>query len=71
MSVYQVEDYYIHMTFSELNEEQKKSIENHLCEENYLDYDFQDDNHTLVINEIESEFDGQNLEGSIIDLIEA
>jgi len=69
MSVYQVEEFYLCTTGLSLNDKQKKAIEDHLSNEGYSSYEFQDGGQ-LVVDDIESECAGEELESRIDDLIE-
>lgn len=67
MTVYQVEEYYLCTTGMNLNEKQKKAIEDHLSEEGYSNYEFQDGGQ-LVVDDIPSEHEGEVLEDEIYKL---
>jgi len=69
MSVYQVEDYYISMSGLNLTDGQKSSIDELLSDEGYSNYEFQDNNAVLVIDDIPSESDGDKLEDQINEII--
>lgn len=69
MAVYQVEEYYVYMGGLDINEDQKKDVEDYLTEEGYSNYEFQDNDTVLVIDDLESEYGGQNLESQIESII--
>lgn len=68
MPVHQVEEYYLHMNLN-IEEKEKQEIEGVLQEEGYSDYEFQDGGTTLVVDGIEDQSSGENLEEQIISLI--
>ncbi|MBL4575595.1 MAG: hypothetical protein JKY51_05805 [Opitutaceae bacterium] len=68
MPVHQVEEYYLHMNLN-IEEKEKQEIEGVLQEEGYSDYEFQDGGTTLVVDGIEDQSSGENLEEQIIGLI--
>lgn len=65
MATYQVEEYYVHMSGLELTQENKTDIEAILSEEGYSDYEFQDNDTVLVVDGIEDQHSGENLESMI------
>ena len=69
MPVHQVEDYYLNMNGLSLSEAEKTSLEELLSNENYSNYEFQDDDTVLIVDDIPSEFDGDNLEDMINELL--
>jgi len=69
MAVHQVEEYYVHMSNLSINAATKEGIENYLSEEGYPNYEFQDGDTVLVIDDVESENDGDNLESQIESII--
>jgi hypothetical protein len=71
MSVYQVEQYYIHMNLKnvEITADIKGRICAHLEESNWTNYEFQDNDTTLIIDDIEDESEGESLEAEIIHII--
>lgn len=68
MPVYQVEEYYIHMQIS-CNEQQKAAIEGYLSDEGYMNYEFQENDTVLVVDDIPSEAEGDDLEDAINNLL--
>jgi len=70
MSVHQVEEYYVHMSGLKITEDQKKEIEEHLSDEGYANYEFQDNDTCLVIDDVQDECSGDTLEQFIRDIIE-
>lgn len=69
MTVHQVEDYFISMSDLNLSDGQIAAIDELLEEEGYSNYEWQDDNKTLVVDDIPSEFDGDNLQDQIDEII--
>lgn len=67
MTVYQIEEFYICTTGLNLNENQKQAIIEHLSNEGYSNYEFQDGGQIIVDN-IPSEHEGEALEGKIYEL---
>ena len=69
MPVYQVEEYYISITRLDLTVGQKSSIEEMLSDEGYSNYEFQDNNTALMVDDIPSESDGDALEDQLNEII--
>jgi len=69
VTVHQVEDYFISMSDLNLSDGQIAAIDELLEEEGYSNYEWQDDNKTLVVDDIPSEFDGDNLQDQIDEII--
>lgn len=69
MSVHQVEEFYIHMSGLNMTAEVKEQIEEHLSNEGYSNYEFQDVDTVLVIDDIPSECDGDTLESEIVEIL--
>ena len=65
MPVCQVEEYYLYMSGLEINRGQKGIIEEILSDEGWSNYEFQDDNTTLIVDDIDSESAGESLEDEI------
>lgn len=61
MATHQVEEYYVHMSGLTITAEQKKAIEDHLSEECFTNYEFQDNDTVLVIDDIDSERDRKSV----------
>lgn len=70
MTVHQVEEYYIHMSGLDITAEVKEQIEEHLSDEGYSNFEFQDDDTVLVVDDIPSESEGDDLESEIQSLID-
>ena len=68
MPVHQVEEYYLHMNLN-IEEKGKNEIEGVLSEEGYSNYEFQDGDTVLVVDDIEDQSSGENLEERINGLI--
>ena len=68
MPVHQVEEYYLHMNLN-IEEKEKHEIEGVLSEEGYSNYEFQDGDTVLVVDDIEDQSSGENLEERINGLI--
>jgi hypoxanthine phosphoribosyltransferase len=68
MPVHQVEEYYLHMNLN-IEEKEKNEIEGVLSEEGYSNYEFQDGDTVLVVDDIEDQSSGENLEERINGLI--
>ena len=69
MPVHQIEEYFLIMQPLTLTEESKAAIEEHLSDEGYSTYDFQDDGTTLVVDDIPDESSGETLEAEIEELL--
>ena len=69
MTVYQVEEYYIYTTGVKLSGKQKEAIKEHLSDEGYSEYQFED-NGQITVDGISSEEDGETLEAQIYEIIE-
>jgi len=65
MPVHQVEEYYLYISGLELTDSQKSSIESHLSDEGYPDYQFQDGDTVLIVDDIPDESSGDTLESEI------
>jgi hypothetical protein len=70
MSVYQVEEYYIHMSGLKVSAPQKEAIEELLNDEGFSNYEFQDNDTVLVVDDITSESDGDTLESEIESILD-
>jgi orotate phosphoribosyltransferase-like protein len=68
MPVHQVEEYYLHMNLN-IEEKEKQEIEGVLEEEGYSNYEFQDGNTCLVVDDIADQSSGENLEERINGII--
>jgi len=64
MSVYQVEQYYVHIKLDNLTDGKKIKIEDLLHDKGWTNYEFNKDD-ILIVDDIESESDGVNLEEDI------
>jgi len=64
MSVHQVEQYYVHIKLDNLTDGKKIKIEDLLHDEGWTNYEFNKDD-ILIVDDIESESDGVNLEEDI------
>ena len=62
MAVHQVEEYYIHISGHVITERARTDIESHLEQQGYAEYEFQDDFTVLVVDGIQEELEGDNLE---------
>jgi hypothetical protein len=69
MPVYQVEEYYLIMNGLNITEDQKSEIESKLEDEGFSNYEFQDDDTTLVVDDLTSESEGNTLEDEIRELL--
>lgn len=65
MSVYQIEEYYIHIQFEEaLSDDGKEVIKQTIEGEGYSQYEITDDE--VIVDGIESESDGLRLEKKLV-----
>lgn len=65
MSVYQVEEYYIHIQFDEaLSDDGKEVLKQTIEDEGYSQYEITDTE--VIVDGIESEQDGINLEEKLV-----
>lgn len=65
MSVYQVEEYYIHIEFDkELSDDEKDTLRKTIEDEGYDRYEIT--NTEVIVDGIESEKDGLMLEGKLV-----
>jgi len=62
MTVNQVEEYYVYMSGLTITESQKKEIKDYLLEENHTNYEFQDNDTEIVIDDVNSEQEGEEIE---------
>ena len=69
MSVYQVEEYYIHIDISEMNTRGRLKTTKYLDDNNCDDYELQTDGN-LTVDNFESESDAENIEHGIEALLE-
>jgi hypoxanthine phosphoribosyltransferase len=69
MSVYQVEEYYIYMKGFEISASTKERIVEHLESNNWTNYEFQDDDTALIVDDIEDSGEGESLEDEIGEII--
>lgn len=69
MSVYQVEEFYVHMQDLKMTQKQKGLIKDYLTQEDCPGYEFQDNDTMLVIDGVESEYHGEILEDHIKSLL--
>lgn len=69
MSVHQVEEYYIHISGLSIDPGIKQEIEDYLDDEGFSNYEFQDDDSVLVVDNIESESEGEHVEERITQII--
>lgn len=70
MATHQVEEYYTHISELSLTDKQKKHIEDWLCDNGYSNYEFQDNDSVLVIDDVESECSGDELEAQVFHIID-
>lgn len=71
MSVYQVEEYYVFIDFKkEISQESVDAITELLSDEGYTDYEFQENNSKITVDDIPEEWQGQELEDQIESLVE-
>lgn len=65
MSVYQVEEYYIHIQFDEeLSDDGKETLRQTIEDEGYDRYEITNDE--VIVDGIESEQEGLSLEGKLV-----
>ena len=67
MSVYQIEQYYVHMSIKGFSVQLKDSIKELLGDHSCSDYEFQED--YLIVDGFESEHDADIIEEFIHDLV--
>ena len=65
MPVYQVEQYYVHISGLSITSVVKNNIEQHLSDGGYSEYVFTDEDATLVIDDVYDEDEGERLERQI------
>lgn len=71
MTVYQVEEYYLSIVFDgAVSKKAREGIESLLSDEGFSNYEFQDNDSVLVIDDIPSEHEGEALESQIIELLD-
>jgi len=68
MSVCQVEEYYLYINDLKISGQQKEAIEEHLSNEGFNNYEFQDGDTVLVVDDIPDESSGEMLEEEILAL---
>ena len=69
MSVYQVEQYYVHVDISGTTDLDKKRIKDCLVENNWDDHEFQED--CLVVDGFESDSDAGNCNELIMSYLDS
>lgn len=70
MSVHQVEEYYIHLEFKgSLSPNAHDEIESLLEDEGFSNFEFQDNDSVLIVDDISSEHEGEELEERIKQLL--
>lgn len=70
MAVHQVEEYYLFMSGLTLTEDSKTKIEELFSDEGWSNYEFQDSDSALVVDDIPDEMSGEALEAEIRELLE-
>ena len=68
MSVFQVAEYYLCINDLKIDSDQKEAIEEHLSNEGFSTYDFQDGDKVLIVDDIPDEHSGEILEVEILAL---
>jgi len=69
MSVYQVDEYYIYLTELTITPEKRREITDMLAEECFTDYEYQDNETVLIVNDIPDEAEGEALEEKILEIL--
>lgn len=69
MAVHQVDQFYVHIDNLEIDKECKGKIEEFLSEYSYSNYEFQDNDTCLVIDDVEDECSGMGLEQRIQEIV--
>lgn len=70
MPTHQVEEYYLHISLGRsLNDEAEDEVSEMLSEEGYANFEFQDNRSVLVVDDVPSEHDGDELEEKIKDIV--
>jgi len=69
MPTHQIEEYYLYINNITVSDEQKEEIEILLSDEMFADYEFQDGNTCLVVDGVQNESEGDELEDKIMAII--